>query len=226
MQNLIIKMFCLSSLCLSSYTLATQTPETSKHTNQIPQTSLSSALQASPYSFDFENIEIDRVAQLIESIQPMDIVFAPHINSELPSAILLKDKSLFDILSTALKPHALQIRTLERDLFWIEPLQKTLAPLHFARQQHILPLMPVELCAKKTTLMLKQLNAVHIQHEENGMLEDFGKKDRIRAELNHQQVQIYCMRQFDTVSARIIVIGSQQNRVDQTLQQLIQAYQD
>lgn len=226
MPNLISKILCTHALLFSTCSLFAQSPQIHTVSEHTPQASVASALYASPYSFDFQNIEIDRVAQLIESIQPMDIVFAPKINTELTSPILLKESRLLEILQMALKPHQLQIKTLDRDLFWIDQAKNTSQSITFARHQLALPLMPIELCTKKTSLMLKQLNATQIQTEANNLLADFGKKDRIRAQLNQQQVQIYCMRQFDDVSARIIVIGKQQQNVQDTLNILIQGYQE
>ena len=52
------------------------------------------------------------------------------------------------------------------------------------------------------------------------------KKSRFRAEINNQQVQIYCIRQFEDVSAKIIVIGTQKNQVERTLNQLIEGYKN
>jgi hypothetical protein len=86
--------------------------------------------------------------------------------------------------------------------------------------------MPIEICDKKTSLVLKQLNAKNMHYQPNDMLQSLGKKSRFRAEINNQQVQIYCIRQFEDVSAKIIVIGTQKNQVERTLNQLIEGYKN
>lgn len=219
-------LFLCSTALLFSVNAFAQVPNVTTLAQSSDTSITPSALQASPYSFDFESIEIDRVAQLIESIHPLDLVFAPNINLDLTSAIVKKETSLAEIFNTALKPHALQIRTLDHDLFWIESKADAQKPISFVRYQQALDVMPIELCSKKTTLSLRQLGAQNIQYNEYSFLEDFGKKNRIRAKLNNQQVQIYCMRNFDDVSAKIIVIGDNEIHVKKTLMQLIEAYQN
>ena len=67
--------------------------------------------------------------------------------------------------------------------------------------------------------------AQHIQHDlSDGAEEHFGKGDRIRGQVNHQQVQIYCMDQSQKISARIIVVGQDKNKVKHTFNQISQAY--
>lgn len=226
MKNLWSRTLWTCAFLLNSPLIFAQAPQISTVSSLTPPTSVPSALQAAPYSFDFQDIQIDRATQLIESIQPMDIVFAPKINVELTSPIHIKDKSLLDILQAALKPHQFNIRTLDRDLFWIDQQKKANETLTFARYQHHLTLMPIEICDKKTSLVLKQLNAKNMHYQPNDMLQSLGKKSRFRAEINNQQVQIYCIRQFEDVSAKIIVIGTQKNQVERTLNQLIEGYKN
>ncbi len=225
MTNFIAKIFCITILLCSHNVVFAQTPQIKTVTPKVQHTSIGTTLEYSPFSFDFQNIEIGRTAQLIETVRPMDIMFAPGIDLELTSPVHIEKKSLFDILDTVLKPHQLTIRILDQDLFWIEHRNKANVTLTFARDQQSLPSMQSQLCPQKTISILKQLNAQHIQHDlSDGAEEQLGKGDRIRGQINHQQVQIYCMDQSQKVSARIIVVGQDKNKVKHTFNQISQAY--
>lgn len=225
MTNFIAKIFCTTILLCSHNVVFAQTPQIKTVTPKVQHTSIGTTLEYSPFSFDFQNIEIGRTAQLIETVRPMDIVFAPGIDLKLTSPVRIEKKSLFDILDTVLKQHQLTIRILDRDLFWIEHRNKANVTLTFARDQQNLPSMQSQLCPQKTISILKQLNAQHIQHDlSDGAEEQLGKGDRIRGQINHQQVQIYCMDQSQKVSARIIVVGQDKNKVKHTFNQISQAY--
>ena len=225
MTNFIAKIFCTTILLCSHNVVCAQTPQIKTVTPKVQHTSIGTTLEYSPFSFDFQNIEIGITAQLIETVRPMDIVFAPGIDLKLTSPVRIEKKSLFDILDTVLKQHQLTIRILDRDLFWIEHRNKANVTLTFARDQQSLPSMQSQLCPQKTISILKQLNAQHIQHDlSDGAEEQLGKGDRIRGQINHQQVQIYCMDQSQKVSARIIVVGQDKNKVKHTFNQISQAY--
>ncbi len=225
MTNFIAKIFCTTILLCSHNVVFAQTPQIKTVTPKVQHTSIGTTLEYSPFSFNFQNIEIGRTAQLIETVRPMDIVFAPGIDLKLTTPVRIEKKSLFDILDTVLKPHQLTIRILDQDLFWIEHRNKANVTLTFARDQQSLPSMQSQLCPQKTISILKQLNAQHIQHDlSDGAEEQLGKGDRIRGQINHQQVQIYCMDQSQKVSARIIVVGQDKNKVKHTFNQISQAY--